>query len=77
MRIAVLTKDEKHYDLERSKYIDVEFDRLIAQLEKDPALRQRMGKAGQQRVAGEFSVASGAARWLGLLQDLRQQKGAA
>lgn len=45
VRIAVLTKDEKHYDLERSKYIDVEFDRLIAQLEKDQAL-------GQRRTAG-------------------------
>ena len=49
----------------------------VGRLAHDPALRQRMGKAGQQRVAGEFSVASGAARWLGLLQDLRQQKGAA
>ena len=49
----------------------------VGRLAHDPALRQRMGKAGRQRVAGEFSVASGAARWFDLLQDLRRQKGAA
>lgn len=43
--ISVLTKDEKHYDLGRSKYIDVEFGRLVAQLEKDPA-------PGRRRTAG-------------------------
>jgi hypothetical protein len=49
----------------------------VGRLAHDPALRQRMGKAGRQRVEGEFSVAAGATRWLGLLQGLRQQKGAA
>src|SRR5207237_3454969 len=35
----------------------------VGRLAHDPALRQRMGKAGRQRVGGEFGVASGAARW--------------
>lgn len=35
MDIAVLTQDSKHYDLEKSKYIDMDYARLAAKLKKD------------------------------------------
>jgi glycosyltransferase involved in cell wall biosynthesis len=44
----------------------------VRRLARDPALRQSMGRAGRQRVETEFSVSSGAARWLSLLEHLSQ-----
>ena len=40
-------------------------------LANNPQLRQQMGEAGRERVEKSFSVAWGAARWLGLLDELR------
>jgi glycosyltransferase involved in cell wall biosynthesis len=42
-------------------------------LADDPELRRRMGRAGRQRVETHYSVASGAARWVALLDRLREQ----
>jgi glycosyltransferase involved in cell wall biosynthesis len=49
----------------------------IDQLARDPELRQRMGRAGQQLVEAEYSVSAGAARWAHLLQNVRQGRKAA
>jgi glycosyltransferase involved in cell wall biosynthesis len=49
----------------------------IQQLANDPALRQRLGRAGRQRVGAEFSVSAGAARWLALLGSLGRGRRAA
>jgi glycosyltransferase involved in cell wall biosynthesis len=38
----------------------------------DPGLRRRLGEAGRRRIEAEFSVASGAARWLAVLRGLRR-----
>ncbi len=45
----------------------------VRRLARDPALRQAMGQAGRERVEMEFSVASGATRWLALLERLHPQ----
>jgi glycosyltransferase involved in cell wall biosynthesis len=45
--------------------------RAIAILANDPGLRRRMGAAGRRRVETEFSVAAGAALWLGVLEETR------
>jgi glycosyltransferase involved in cell wall biosynthesis len=42
----------------------------VGRLARDPALRRRMGAAGQRLVEREYSVAAGAARWLGVLETL-------
>jgi glycosyltransferase involved in cell wall biosynthesis len=47
----------------------VEALRLLA---GDPGLRRRLGEAGRRRVEAEFSIASGAARWLAVLRGLRR-----
>jgi glycosyltransferase involved in cell wall biosynthesis len=44
----------------------------VHRLARDPALRQSMGRSGRQRVETDFSVNSGAARWLSLLERLHQ-----
>lgn len=49
----------------------------VGRLARDPDLRRRLGQAGRARVAAEFSVAAGAARWLALLERLPRQRGAA
>ena len=49
----------------------------IGLLARDPQLRRRMGRAGRQRVESEFSVASGAARWLTLLDGIQRRRHAA
>lgn len=49
----------------RDEWVDA-----VRVLAADPDLRKRMGAAGRQRVEREFSVAAGAARWLGVLQSL-------
>ncbi len=52
----------------------------LRQLAADADLRRRMGAAGRRLVETEFSVESGAARWVGLLSGLRRPtsgKGAA
>ena len=49
----------------------------IGRLARDPQLRRRMGRAGRQRVESEFSVASGAARWLTLLDGIQRRRHAA
>ncbi len=36
VHIAVVTKDGKHYDLEKSQYIDADYSALFGQLNKDP-----------------------------------------
>jgi glycosyltransferase involved in cell wall biosynthesis len=48
----------------------------VRTLAENPELRRRMGEAGRRRVEDEFSVRTGAARWLALLASL-QRKGAA
>jgi glycosyltransferase involved in cell wall biosynthesis len=40
----------------------------VSRLAGDPELRRRMGQAARRRVEAEFSVNSGAARWLRLLE---------
>jgi glycosyltransferase involved in cell wall biosynthesis len=47
-------------------------DRLL----RDPSLRQHMGKSGRQRVKSGYSVATGAARWIALLERLQRRKAA-
>jgi glycosyltransferase involved in cell wall biosynthesis len=49
----------------------------VGRLARDPDLRRRMGQAGRRRVEAEFSVAVGAARWIELLEQLRQRSVAA
>jgi glycosyltransferase involved in cell wall biosynthesis len=49
----------------------------IGLLARDPALRRRMGQAGRARAEKDFSVASGAARWLLLLEELKHRRRAA
>jgi len=51
---------------------DEEWLEAIDRLARDPALRQRMGRAGRRRVEAEFSVESGFASWLNLLGRLAQ-----
>ncbi len=48
--------------------------RAMAELLKDPGLRQRMGEAGRRR-AEQFSLAAMESRLLGLYQELCAQKG--
>jgi glycosyltransferase involved in cell wall biosynthesis len=48
----------------------------IGRLARDPALRRRMGQAGRQRVETDFSVTSGAARWITLLGEVERRKAA-
>jgi glycosyltransferase involved in cell wall biosynthesis len=45
-------------------------------LADDPELRRRMGHAGRQRLEAHYSVASGAARWVTLLDRLRESQAA-
>jgi glycosyltransferase involved in cell wall biosynthesis len=49
----------------------------VQRLARDPALRQRLGQAGRRQVEAEFSVSAGAARWVALLDGLRQGRKAA
>jgi glycosyltransferase involved in cell wall biosynthesis len=44
----------------------------IRRLSHDPELRRRMGLTGRQRVESHYSVATGAARWVTLLDRLRK-----
>jgi glycosyltransferase involved in cell wall biosynthesis len=44
----------------------------VGQLARDPALRQRMGKAGRRLLEEKYSVARGAEHWLSLLNGLRR-----
>jgi glycosyltransferase involved in cell wall biosynthesis len=54
-----------------------EWGAAVATLAADPELRRRMGQAGRLRVEREYSVAAGAARWVGLLNQLGRGKEAA
>jgi glycosyltransferase involved in cell wall biosynthesis len=49
-----------------------EWVEAIDRLAQDGALRQRMGQAGRQRLERDYSVASGAARWLIILDTLER-----
>lgn len=49
----------------------------VRRLAHDPLLRRRMGRAGRQHVETAFSVATGAARWLTLLDGLERRRQAA
>ncbi len=49
-----------------------EWVEAVRRLGADPDLRRRLGAAGRRRVEAEFSVAAGAARWLGVLHGLRR-----
>jgi glycosyltransferase involved in cell wall biosynthesis len=49
----------------------------LSRLAHDPALRQRMGRAGRERVAKDFGVAIGAGRWLEVLRRLQRRQEAA
>ena len=42
----------------------------VRRLADDPGLRHQMGRAGRERVEAHYSVASGAARWIALLDGL-------
>ena len=42
----------------------------VRTLASDPALRRKLGRAGRERVEREYSVASGAERWVGVLRGL-------
>jgi glycosyltransferase involved in cell wall biosynthesis len=57
-----------------------EWVEALRRLAADAELRRRLGAAGRRRVEAEFSVETGAARWVGLLDGLRRPtsgKGAA
>jgi glycosyltransferase involved in cell wall biosynthesis len=43
-------------------------------LTHSPTLRRRMGQAGRARVERDFTVEAGAARWLLLLEELKQRR---
>jgi glycosyltransferase involved in cell wall biosynthesis len=47
-----------------------EWVQAIEQLAGDPALRQRLGRAGRELLEQEYSIAAGAARWQAVLQEL-------
>lgn len=49
----------------------------VGRLARDPELRRRLGQAGRRRVAAEFGIAGGAARWLTLLAGWQEHRGAA
>jgi glycosyltransferase involved in cell wall biosynthesis len=49
-----------------------EWVRAVGRLAADPALRQRLGEAGRRLVEREYSVASGAARWIALLDGFQR-----
>jgi glycosyltransferase involved in cell wall biosynthesis len=49
----------------------------VGRLAHDPALRRALGRAGRRRVEAEFSVAAGATRWLGLLEQFGRRRTAA
>ncbi len=51
-----------------------EWEQAIGRLMNDPGLRQRFGQAARRRVEECYSVASGAKRWLGLLDGLIPQQ---
>jgi glycosyltransferase involved in cell wall biosynthesis len=53
-----------------------EWFEAVARLARDPALRRRLGQAGRRRVEKDFSVAAGAARWVGLLRRLAERRAA-
>jgi glycosyltransferase involved in cell wall biosynthesis len=44
----------------------------LGRLAADPELRRRLGAAGRRRVEADFSVASGASRWLRLLEGFKR-----
>jgi glycosyltransferase involved in cell wall biosynthesis len=46
-----------------------EWQNAIGQLATDPALRGRMGAAGRRRLAADYSVERGAAKWREVLSD--------
>jgi glycosyltransferase involved in cell wall biosynthesis len=46
----------------------------VARLAADPALRQRMGSAGRQRLQARYSVAEGGRRWVALLNALEGRR---
>jgi glycosyltransferase involved in cell wall biosynthesis len=54
-----------------------EWCNAVGRLVHDPGLRRRLGQAGRRLVETEFSVAVGAARWRGLLDELRRGREAA
>jgi glycosyltransferase involved in cell wall biosynthesis len=51
-----------------------EWVEAVRRLAADPALRQRMGRAGRERIEAEFSVDAGAALWLDLLDQLSRRE---
>jgi glycosyltransferase involved in cell wall biosynthesis len=53
-----------------------EWTDAIARLARDPDLRRRLGQAGRDLVQKEYSVASGAARWQHVLNELAIVNGA-
>jgi glycosyltransferase involved in cell wall biosynthesis len=54
-----------------------EWAEAIGRLTYDPALRQRMGQAGRERVEREYSVEAGARRWEVLLEQRQPVRSAA
>lgn len=50
-----------------------EWKRGAAALLGDPGLRRRMGQAGRLRLEAKYSVAEGARRWLGVLDELERR----
>jgi glycosyltransferase involved in cell wall biosynthesis len=54
-----------------------EWVQAINRLAHDPGLRRQMGQAGRRRVQREFSLAAGAACWIGLLDQLQRRRTAA
>jgi glycosyltransferase involved in cell wall biosynthesis len=51
-----------------------QWQEAIARLAHDPQLRRRMGRAGRRSLEAAFSVASGATRWLTLLDGLKWRR---
>jgi glycosyltransferase involved in cell wall biosynthesis len=49
----------------------------VQRLVHDPALRQRMGRAGRLRVEADFHIAQAAQSWIALLDELQQRRQAA
>jgi len=54
-----------------------EWQNAIGQLATDPALRRRMSAAGRRRLAADYSVEWGAAKWRNALSNLQAGRAAA
>jgi glycosyltransferase involved in cell wall biosynthesis len=54
-----------------------DWQEAMGRLAHDPSLRRRMGTAGRQRIENDYAVSVGAARWLEVLERLKQERAAA